>query len=225
MTGWLGAVAAILGKELLIEWRTRSMVLAMSAFGILVLFVFHFAFPPERRDLIGVAPGVLWVSFLFANLLGLTRTMAREREQGCLEAQLIAPVDRMALFVGKATANLLMLLTVEVLMIGAFALFFGLALGPVLPELAAVVLLGSVGLVSLGTLLSAMAVETAMAEILLTLMMTPLVLPVIIGAVKATGALLLGDAAQWVFWMKLMGGADAVYIILATSLFGQVVDR
>lgn len=225
MSAWFSAVAAILKKELLVEWRTRSMVTAMTVFGILVLFVFHFAFPSEEHRVEKVAPGVLWVSFLFANLLGLTRTMAREREQGCLEAQLLAPVDRMALFTGKALANLILLLFVEALMLGASALFFNLALGPVLPQLVLVVVLGSLGLVALGTLLSAMAVETHMAEVLLSLMLTPLALPVLIAAVKSTGALLTGEPEVFRFWVELMGAADAVYVILASALFGQVVDR
>lgn len=224
MSRWLRQVRTILAKELLLEWRTRSMAVAMMVFGVLVLFVFHFAFPPERREPAEVGPGILWVSFLFANLLGLTRTFAREREHGCLEAQLLTPVDRVALFVGKAVANLALLLAVEAVMIFAFWAFFGLELGGVLGPLAGVVLLGSLGLVTVGTLLSAMAVETRAAEVLLTLMMTPLVLPVIIGAVKATGAL-LGVGGDLAFWLQLIGACDLLYLIMATVLYGQILDR
>ena len=224
MRGWLTQVWAILDKELRIEWRTKSTLIGMGVFGVLVLFIGHFAFPPERRQTLDVVPGVLWIGILFANLLGLTRTMARERENGCLEAQLLSPVDRGAMYVGKLTANFIFLLGVEVLMFAASALFFNVDYTVALGGIVSVVLLGTLGLATLGTLLGAMAVETRLAEILLALMMTPLALPILISAVKATNLLLTGGTIEASFWIQLLMGADAIYLALAFALYGQVVD-
>lgn len=226
MKQWLGQTYSVFDKEVRIEWRTRSMLLSMTVFGLLVLFIFGFAFPPDQIPVARSGPGILWVAFLFANLLGLTRTMARERENGCLEAQLLAPVDRLALYLGKFCANLLFLLVVEGVMVLAFFLFFHVELSAAaMGWLALVIFLGSVGLISVGTLLSAMAVETRLAEVLFSLMMTPLVLPVLLGAVKATEAVLSGQLDDGAFWFRLLLAADGAFLIVSGALYGQVLDR
>lgn len=221
---WLYQLRAILWKELLVEWRTRAALGAMGVFGALVLFLFHFAFPPENRRIEYLTPGVMWITFLFSLLLGLNRTMSRERENGCMEAQLLAPVDRTALFAAKFLSNFLFLGLLQVWMMAVFALFFSLAPADPL-HFGAVALLGSVGLVTVGTLFSAMAVQTQLAELLLTLMMVPLTLPVLIGAVKGTAACLVGDGEGAGFWLDLLLACDALYLIMALVLYSSVVEE
>ena len=222
--GWLRQLHSVLWKELLVEWRTRAALGAMGVFGALVLLLFHFAFPPENRNIAYLTPGVMWIAFLFSLLLGLNRTMSRERDNGCMEAQLLAPVDRTALFLAKFLSNFLFLSLLQGWMMAVFALFFSLAPADVF-NFGLVALLGNVGLVTVGTLFSAMAVQTQLAEVLLTLMMVPLTLPVLIGAVKGTAATLVGDPVGTSFWLDLLLGCDALYLIMGLVLYSSVVEE
>src|SRR5215210_850145 len=161
----------ILRKDLLIELRTKESVPAMTLFAITVYVLFHFGL--DRDSLDGeLASGVLWVTLLLAAVIGVTRLFAAEREQGGIDALLLAPVDRTALFVAKATALFLFLLAVEVVAVPAFALLLlGPDLGDALPELPAILLLGNLGIAAVGALVAALAAETRTRELIVPLML------------------------------------------------------
>ena len=218
--------SAILRKDLKIELRTKETVPAMTLFTVTVYVLFHFGL--DRDSLDGeLASGVLWVTLLLAAVIGVTRLFATEREQGGIDSLLLAPVDRTALFVAKATALFLYLLLLEVVAVPVFGL---LLLGPdlfdALPELALVLLLANVGLAAVGALVSALAAETRARELIVPLLLLPLVVPLLIGAASATEPLLRegGTSEDLGRYLALLGGYDLVFVLIALGVFDYLLD-
>ena len=217
---------AILRKDLTIELRTRESVPAMALFTLTVFVLFHFGL--ERDSLDGeLASGVLWVTLLLAAVIGVSRLFAAEREQGGIEALLLAPVDRTALFLAKAAALFLYLVALELVALPAFGL---LLLGPdlpaALPELTCIVLLADVGLAAVGALVAALASETRARELIAPLLLLPLLVPLLIGAASATEPLLRGDQSPEDLgrYLALLGGYDAVFLLIAVGVFDFLLD-
>ncbi len=220
------AARAILRKDLRLELRTKESVPAMTLFTVVVFVLFHFGL--DRNTLDGsLASGVLWVTLLLAAIIGVTRLFAAEREQGGIDALLLAPVDRTALFLAKAAALFLFLVAVEVVALPAFAL---LLLGPnlldAMPELLAIVGLADLGLASVGALVSALAAETRARELIVPLLLLPLLVPVLIGAAQATEPLLRGaqqpeDLGRWLGLLSLY---DVVFVLLSVAVFDFLLE-
>lgn len=222
----MNALRALLLKELRAEWRTKELLSALAVFGILELVVFNFAFPPGVREMNLLTPGILWSCFLFAGILGLNRSLAREKEEGCLYGLLLTPVDRGVLFLAKMLANLLFLLLTEAFLVAIFALFFSVELGPIWGRLALVSVLGSLGFCSIGTLLAAMSVQSRYQEVLLPVLLIPLASPILMSSVKALSATLgTTDASSWDFWIKFLLTFDAVFVIVSYLGFEYVVQE
>jgi heme exporter protein B len=215
---------AVLWKDLLTEWRSRDRVIAMLLFSLLVVMVFHFSLPggaTARSQ--ESAPGLLWVAYVFASILGLNRAFALELENDALAGIALAPTDRGWIFLGKAAASFAILAVVQGVTAAVFALVFALDLRPVAAPLAAVVALGSLGLCSIGTLFAAIAVRTRFREVMLPLLMLPCLWPVLSGAVRATTSLLqTGELAPEP--LRLLLVADAVYLIVSFLAFDFVLD-
>jgi heme exporter protein B len=215
---------AILWKDLLSEWRSRDRVVAMLIFSVLVVIVLYFALPgadrPERVD----ASGLLWVAYVFAALLGLNRAFSLELENDALSGLALVPRDRGWVFLGKAAANWIILAWVQAATALAFALAFGLDLWPVALPLAGIVGLGSLGLCSVGTLFAAVAVRTRFREVMLPLLLLPLLIPVLSGAVRAT-SLLLSTGSVPFEPLQLLLVTDAVYLIISFVGFDYVLDE
>ncbi len=221
----MNVMLAVLWKDLLIEWRSRDRVVAMGVFALLVVVIFHFAAPagPEQATRTHL-PGLLWVAYVFAGILGLNRAFALELENEALSGLALAPGDRGWIYLGKALSTLLLLVVVQALAALAFGLAFAIDLGPVLLPFAGVALLGALGLASIGTLFAAVAVRTSFREVMLPLLLLPLLVPVILGAVTATSGLLLegrlpGDA------LRLLAVTDAVFLIVSFLGFEYVLDE
>jgi heme exporter protein B len=217
---------AILRKDLRLELRTKESVPAMALFTVTVFVLFHFGL--DRNSIAGgLASGVLWVTLLLAAVVGVTRLFAAEREQGGIDALLLAPVDRTALFLAKAAALFLFLVAVELVALPAFAL---LLLGPdllgALPELLAVLLLADLGLAAVGALVSALAAETRARELIVPLLLLPLLVPLLIGAAKATEPLLRGSQAPERLgrWLGLLSLYDVIFILLAVAVFDYLLE-
>jgi len=221
------AVDALLRKELRLELRAPQAVPAMALFSVTTLVVFHFAI--QRGQVDGdLAAGVLWVTLLFAAMLGISRLFVADHEEGGLDAFLLAPVDRTALLVAKALALLAFLAAVEVVAVPAFAL---LLLGPapdagMLVALALVLLLADVGIAVVGTLVGALAVQTRARDLLVPLLALPLLIPVVIGAAKATTPLFLATGAEALpgRWLTVLALYDLVFGLLAYALFDFLVE-
>ena len=219
------AFLAILWKDLITEWRSRERVVAMAVFALLVVIVLYFAAPPgvgvEARAHV---PGLLWVAWIFAAVLGLGRSFALELENEALSGLALAPVDRGLVYLGKAVANFVLLAVVQALAAGAFALAFGWDLRPVALPLAGVALLGGAGICAIGTLFAAIAVRTTTREVMLPLLLLPLLVPVLLGATRATTSLLLEGELPWSS-LQLLLVTDVVYLVVSFLGFEVVLDE
>ncbi len=212
---------AILAKDIRAELRGRQVWLSMGMFALLVLVIFNFAFDLQVENKAAVAPGALWIAFVFASVLGLGRTLSAEQEQGRLDRLLLCPVDRKAIFLAKLAGNLLFITAVEVVAVPVFAAIYDL---PVLTwRVVPIVVLGTVGISTVGTLFSAVAANTRAREILLPLLIFPLIVPVVIGAVKATQGLVVvvGDTP----WLGLIAAFDVIFVSVASVLFPYVIEE
>jgi len=222
--GYLRAVGAVLWKDLAAELRSRELLSGMLVFALLVILIFNFALELDLATRQTVTSGVLWVTFAFAGTLGLNRSMAVERDRGCLDGLLLAPVDRSALYFGKALGNLAFMLIVEAIVLPAYSILYSVNLFH--PGLVGVVLLGSIGYAAVGTLLASMAVQARTRDVLLPILLFPVVLPVLISAVKATNAVLLGlEAAELWPWLNLLIAYDVIFTAAAFMLFDYVVEE
>lgn len=224
--GMLAAAWLIARKDLTIEYRTRSAFFAAVVFALVSVVVFRFAWDPTTVTALDLAPGVLWVIFTFSGLLGLFRSFGVELADGALDGLLGAPVSREAVFLGKATANLLFVLAVQLVAIPGVVLFYNLSLGPAWLALAGIAILAAIGLVTVGTLFSAMALNTRMAELLLPVLTLPFFMPVVVPAAQATVVLLGGrPAAEALPWLRVLLAFDLVFVFACTAVFRYTVEE
>jgi heme exporter protein B len=218
------ATFAIVRKDLASEWRSRELFTSMLIFSLLVILIFNFALELDPKTRTTVTSGVLWVTFTFAGTLGLNRSMAVEKDRGCLDGLLLAPVDRSAIYFGKALSNLVFMLVVEAIVLPIYSVLYNANLFQ--PGLLLVILLGSVGYVAVGTLLSAMAVQTRTRDVLLPILLFPLVIPVVISAVKASGGILQGlEFSEIQTWINLLVVYDVIFIAISFMFFEYVVEE
>lgn len=221
---FLRAVGAIIRKDLTAEWRSRELFTAMLIFALIVILIFNFALELDARSRASVTSGVLWVTFAFAGTLGLNRSMATEKDRGCLDGLLLAPLDRSAIYFGKTIGNLIFMFIVELIVLPVYSFLYNTNLFR--PGLLLIVLLGSVGYIAVGTLLSAMSIQTRTRDILLPILLFPLVIPVIIAAVKASGGILQGFAFSEIQnWVNLLIVYDIIFIAIAFMIFDYVVEE
>jgi heme exporter protein B len=222
----LRTVYLLLSKDVLVELRNRETFTVMLFFAVVILFMFHFGLNPERENTAQLAPGLLWLAFLFTGVLGLGRSFQAELANDCLEQLLLVPGDRGNIFLGKLVGNVAFMLAVELLIMPLFALFFQLNLWDVLLPLLVVAFLGTLGFAVIGTLFSALTAHVRAREVLFPLLLFPLIVPVIIGAVTATGIILGGgtlDEASG--WLQLLGVFDTIFLAVAYLTFEFVVEQ
>ena len=222
----LRAAGTILRKDLLLELRTKEAVPAMTLFTITVYVLFHFGL--DRNALDGdLASGVLWVTLLLAAVIGVTRLFAAEREQGGIDALLLAPVDRTALFLAKASALFLFLVVVELVAVPAYdLLLLGPGLGGTLPELPLILLLANVGIAAVGALVAALAAETRTRELIVPLLLLPLLLPLLISCAQATEPLMRTDQGPEDLgrWLGLLTLYDVVFVLVSVAVFDFLLE-
>jgi heme exporter protein B len=222
----IGTARAILGKDLLLELRTKESVPAMTLFTLTVYVLFHFGL--DRDSLDGeLASGVLWVTLLLASVIGVSRLFVAEREQGGIVGLLLAPVDRTALWVAKAAGLFLMLVAVELVAVPAFGLLLlGPNLGDALPELLAILALGNLGIAAVGALVAALAAETRAHELIVPLLLLPLLVPVLISCAQATEPLLRQDGGPEDLgrWLGLLSLYDVVFVLLSVAVFDFLLE-
>jgi heme exporter protein B len=212
-------------KDLLIERRSKETLNALLFFSLALLFIFQFALGPDRERLAAVLPGLLWLGFILSGVLGLGRAFLVERENDCWEALLLAPGDKSAIYVGKLLGSLLLMAVVETLVLTLFVVFFDVDLGPALPGLILVIGLGTVGIAAVGTLFAAMTAQVRARELLFPVLLLPVLVPVLLGTVKATEALLLREPLGAVsHWLKLLAAADVVYLAVGVLTFDVILE-
>jgi heme exporter protein B len=224
LVAYLRSIGAIVWKDLVAELRSREMLGAMLVFALLVILIFNFALELDIRTRETVTSGVLWVTFAFAGTLGLNRSMAVEKDRGCLDGLLLVPVDRSAIYFGKVIGNLVFMLIVEAIVLPLYSVLYNINLFQ--PGLLAVILLGSIGYVAVGTLLSSMAVHARTRDVLLPILLFPVVLPVLVPAVKASNGFLQGfEMAEIWPWLNLLIVYDVIFIAIAFMVFDYVVEE
>jgi heme exporter protein B len=222
-------VGALLRKELLVELRTLESVPGMSLFAITTFVIFHFAL--NRGSVEGdLAAGILWVTLLFAAILGVNRLFVADADQGGFDGFLLAPVDRSAMFVAKVLTLLAFLVVLELVAVPAFALLLlGAPLGPALGGLVATLALGDIGVAVIGTLVAAMAVRTRARDLLGPLLALPLFVPIVIGGARAVSPLLVqahrvGVGGVPIRWLLTLGLYDLVFGLIAYALFDFLLE-
>jgi heme exporter protein B len=224
--GLLSAAWIIARKDLAIELRTRSAFLSVMVFTVLGLVIFYFAWDATAVSALDLAPGVLWVTFTFGGLLGLHRSFSVEMQDRAIDALLAAPVDREAVYLGKAIANAGFVLAVLLVAVPALALFYNLPIARTIGSLFPIALLATIGLVSVGTLFSSMAVNTRLAELLLPMLSLPFFVPIVVASAQASTRLLAGRpmAEAWP-WLRLLIAFDIVFLIACTLLFPFTIEE
>jgi heme exporter protein B len=221
---FLRAVFAIVRKDIQAEYRSLELISAMLVFSLLVIIIFNFALNLDIKMRQTVTAGVLWTTFAFAGTLGLNRSMSVEKDRGCLDGLLLAPVDRSAIYFGKAISNLVFMLVVEVIVLPVYSVLYNTNLFQ--PGLLVVILLGSIGYVGVGTLLATMSVQTRTRDILLSILLFPVVLPVLLPAIIASNGFLEGvELAEILFPIGLLVAYDVIFIAVAFMVFDNVVEE
>jgi heme exporter protein B len=219
---FLSQVQAILWKDIRCELRSKQTWMSMGLFALLVLVIFNFAFDLRVDNKAAIAPGALWVAFVFASLLGLGRTITSEQEKGSMDRLMLCPVDRKVIYLAKLLGNIVFISVVEIIALPIFAALFNVPLftGELLP----IVLLGTIGIATIGTLFSAIAAATQARELLLPLLVFPLIVPVVIGAVRATGAL-MAPSVNEPPWSGMMLAFDVIFLSVSLLTFEYVIEE
>lgn len=218
------AVMAIVWKDIRAELRTKDIFSSMFVFALLAVIVFNFAFELRVPSMKMVAPGILWVAVTFAGILGLNRAFVIEQDKGSMAGLLLAPVDRSAIYFGKMLGNLLFILIVEIILLPLIVIFFNLPL--ITWQHILVLFLGTFGFAAVGTVFSAIAVNTRAREVLLPILLFPVLLPVLVAGVKLTGGLLDGMALrEMTNWIQLVAIYDIGFTVVAYLTFGFVVEE
>lgn len=224
MKHYLRAAFAVYAKDIRLEARSKETVTAILVFAVIVAFIFGFAFDPSPRIIATVGPGIVWVAYVFAGILGMNRTFALERDRGTLDGLLLAPIGREAIFAGKLASTATVMLFVEALLMPVFLVLFDLDLFSVWFGLIA--LAATIGFSTVGTLFSAIAANTRAREVLLPVLFLPVALPLIIAAVTGTAATLDGEGWGGVGrWLQFMIAFDVVFLVLSSWAFEFVLEE
>ena len=216
------AVLAILWKDVVLELRTRDIVVSALVFALLVIVVFNFAVTPTPQTVAFVAPGILWIAFTFGGVLGLNRSMALERESGGLHGLMLAPISRDLIFFGKMLGSFFFMLLVEAATFPVFAVLYNFSL--LLPGLIPVAVLATLAIATVGTLFSAIAANTRSREVMLPLLFFPVLVPAVIAAVEATTAVIQGGS-PFERWIPFLVAFDALFLVVCPFAFHLVVEE
>ena len=224
MSGFTGQVLAILRKDLVLEYRRRELVSSMLVFALLILVVFNFAFDLRVENVGAVGPGALWVAVFFAGVLNIGRTLVLEKERGGWEGLLLSPLEPGALYTAKLLGNVLFMLLVELPLLPAFGALYNL---PVLdPRMLWILLLGTVGFASVGTLFSALSANSRAREVMLPVLIFPILVPVVIATVQATLEEVSPNPAMGTApWTGLLLAFDALFVAGGYLLFDYVLEE
>ena len=224
--GLMEATWLVARKDLSIEFRTRTAFFSALIFALLGLTIFYFAWDPTAVAAIDLAPGVLWVIFVFSGLLGLQRSFSVEQADRAIDALLAAPVDREAIYLGKALANFLFVAAVQAISLPAMALFYNISLAGALIPIIGIAILAAIGIVAVGTLFSSMAVNTRLAELLLPMLALPFFIPIVMAAAVSTSRLLAGRPVADVWpWLRILVAFDLVFVVACTLAFPYTLEE
>jgi heme exporter protein B len=225
VTAFLRIAWGLVRKDLLVERRAKEGVNALGFFAVLLLFLFYFALGPDGERIRVALPGLFWLAFLLAGLLGLGRAFQLEREDDCLDGLVLAPGDKGAIYLGKVAGITALMLTMEIAFITATGIFYNLDLWAAVPRLLLVAVAGTVGFAAVGTLFAAMTAQLRAREVLLPILLLPLLVPVLLAAVKLTEAALAGEPwGAGAGWWQILLGFDVVFLTVGLLAFEHVLE-
>ncbi|NLC38935.1 MAG: ABC transporter permease [Clostridia bacterium] len=221
-----GKAGQIFWKDLILELRSKQILSAMLIFALLVVVVFAFAFQPARETTRQVFPGMIWVAFAFAGVVGLNRSFVGERQQDCLMGLLLAPLEPVSIYFGKVLGSLFLMGVMELAALPLFFVFFDFPFPASRGLFILILFLGSLGFCLIGTFLAALAAHARASEILLPLILFPVLVPVLIGAVKASSLILAGGpvTGEIMVWLRLLAVYDGIFLVVPWLLFEYVLE-
>ncbi|MCD4810406.1 MAG: heme exporter protein CcmB [Methanosarcinales archaeon] len=214
-------------KDLLMEFRTKQMLNSMVIFSLLVIVIFNYSFSNIlfNIDVADIAPGILWIAFTFAGMLGLSRSFSSEMEEGCLDGLKLCPVDPSTIYLGKVVSNMVIMFMIEAIIVPLFIVLFNFSDVKGLAGLIVIILLGTIGFILVGTLFSALTVNMRTREILLPVILFPIIIPLIMSSVMATQKVLsTGDLFSAIDEIRLLVVYDLVFFIAAQLVFEYVIE-
>lgn len=225
MTNFLRPMLVTVWKDVLLEMRSKDIIVSVLVFGFLVVVVFNFALNVTPQRVTDLAPGILWVAFTFSGILAMNRAFVREQEQGGLEGLLLSPVSRDAIFLGKVLVSFLFMLIVEGLLLPVFAVLLNFSAFSFL--LILTIVLATLGFTTVGTLFSAIAVQTRSREIMLPVLFFPIIMPVLIAAVEASSQAISGESSGVGAgrWLPLIAVFDALFLVICPWVFSFIVEE
>ena len=220
----LNKALIIAWKDILSETRTKEIISSVLVFAILVIVIFNFAFSGSQQTMISLTPGMLWVTFAFAGVLSLNRAFIQEKEDNCLEGLMVCPVSRETIYLGKMLGSLFFMLFIEAVILPIFALLFNVNV--ISLPLITITVLTTLGFVSVGTLFSALAVNTKARELVLPILFFPIAAPIIISAVSASGLLLGGESWSSISsWLGIIIAFDVIFLVVPYLVFSFVIEE
>jgi heme exporter protein B len=223
---FLGKLGVIIWKDLTTEFRSKEMILSMCLFAFLVLIIFAFAFDTGFKKIDGLIPGILWVAFIFSALMGLSRSFGSERDGGTLPGLRLCPISPWGIYLAKMIGTLIFTAIMEIFALILLVVLYNLNLLPFLLPLGLIVFLGTLGFSSVGTIFSAMASTTKARDVMLSILVFPITVPLIIASVKATGTILDGNPLEAVAsWLKILVAFDLVFLLLAYLTFEFIMEE
>ncbi len=215
----------IASKDLRAEFRTKEAINAALAFALVILVLFSFAFDPAEKDTVAMSGGLLWIVFAFAGTLVLNRSFAREIPNDCLDALVAAPISGAALFLGKALANFVLVLAVELVSLPVFGIFYNVHWTTHFWSLMLVLALGTWGLTVIGTIFSALTVNIRLRELMAPLLVYPMLIPALMSAMQLSMDLIAGKplGGENVIWLRLLVAFDVIFTALSLVLLETVL--
>jgi heme exporter protein B len=224
--GFVAAAWIVARKDLALELRTKSAFLSVVVFTILGLVTFFFAWDATAVSAMDLAPGVLWVTFTFAGLLGLQRSFGVEMQDRAIDALLVAPIERESIYLGKVIANIVFVTAVLLVAVPGVALFYNIPFGRALAALGPIAQLAAIGMVTVGTLFSSMTVNTRMAEMLLPMLSLPFYVPIVMASAQASTRLLAGrPLVEAEPWLKILLAFDIVFAVACTIAYPHTLEE
>ena len=223
MMSYLGTIRVLLWKDILLEWRSKEITISMFVFSSLVIMVFNFVLDTASISLMMLAPGILWISIIFGGVIGFNRFLSIEKESGGIYGLMISPVERDVIFFGKMLSTFVFLLVIELLIFALFSILYNLSLYS--PSFILLAVLATLGMSLVGTLFSTISVNTRSREVMFPILFLPVVLPLMIATVEATGSLLMEGVTKDFFnWVSLLVIFDSIFLVICPIAFTYIIE-
>jgi len=220
------AIISIIRKDIISEFRSRDMFVSMFTFSLIIIFVFNLILDLSSNIKNIVSPVVLWITFLFSGSIGLSRSFAMEKESDAIKGLLLAPIDRSLIYIGKFLSNLTFLLIIEIITIPIFVIIFNYDFNLSLLSLLLVIFIGTIGFSAVGTLFSAMSLNTRLREVLLPILYFPVIIPVLINSINITASILSGSSlSENGSSLQLLIAFDIIFLAAGILLYEYIIEE